>query len=387
LGNAPALFIRLLAAVLAILAVACGGPQEPVVAPAAGATPSGGPTPFFWEPAAADGEPPASSVDLDEIRPGGPPPDGIPPIDEPRFETVADAELADREPVMVVERDGETHVYPLAILTFHEIINDVIAGQPTLVTYCPLCNSALAFDPVVDGRVLDFGTSGRLWRSNLVMYDRQTQTLWSQFVGEAIVGELLGTELDRLPSAIVAWADARKARPNARVLSRDTGHERPYGSNPYVGYDTAEAPFLFDGDTGGPLEQIERVVAVGEDDPVAVPLTALEEQRVVPIKADGRELVVFWTPGTASALDTAALADGADVGASGVFEPVVDGQRLTFATAGEQHFADRQTGSHWTVLGEAVRGPLAGQRLHRVLHDDTFWFVQYAFRPETRIVR
>ncbi len=372
---------------LAIAAVACGGAQEPAAAPAVSATPSGAPTPFFWEPAAAGADPPASSVDLDEIRSGGPPPDGIPPIDAPRFETVADAEVADREPVMVVERAGETHVYPLAILTFHEIVNDVIAGQPTLVTYCPLCNSALAFDPVVDGRVLDFGTSGRLWRSNLVMYDRQTHTLWSQFVGEAIVGELVGTALERLPSAIVSWADVRTARPDARVLSRDTGHDRPYGSNPYVGYDTAEAPLLFDGDTGGPLAQIERVVAVGEDDPVAVPLTALEQQRVVPIEVDSEELVVFWAPGTASALDTAVLADGANVGASGVFEPVMDGQRLTFAAAGEQHFSDRETGSRWTVLGEAVDGPLAGRRLHRVLHDDTFWFVQYAFRPGTRIVR
>lgn len=380
------------AVALGLVLAACAGPPGSGAA-AGGATPAGSgadgsgaaATPFFWERAAAGAEPPASSVDLAEIRPGGPPPDGIPPIDEPRFTTVADADLADREPVMVVERDGETHVYPLAILTFHEIVNDVIAGQPTLVTYCPLCNSALAFDPVVDGRVLDFGTSGRLWRSNLVMYDRQTRTLWSQFVGEAIVGELLGTELPRLPSAIVAWSDARALRPDARVLSRDTGHDRPYGDNPYVGYDSAEDPLLFDGDSRGPLEQIDRVVAVGEDDPVAVPLAHLQERGVVPVQADGRDLVVLWTAGTASALDTAVLADGADVGATGVFEAVTGDRVLTFAADGEDHFTDAETGSRWTVLGEAVDGPLAGRRLTRVPHDDTFWFVQYAFRPQTRV--
>ncbi|CAN5777632.1 DUF3179 domain-containing protein [soil metagenome] len=388
--------VRVLAVTLSALAVGCGGTTAPGAAPASsvgatGATPatatSDEPTPFFWEPEAAGVPAPATSVNLDEIRPGGPPPDGIPPIDEPRFTAVAEAELADREPVMVVERGGETHVYPLAILTFHEIVNDVIAGEPTLVTYCPLCNSALAFDPVVDGRTLDFGTSGRLWRSNLVMYDRQTHTLWSQFVGEAVVGELLGTELERLPSAIVAWSDARAARPEAQVLSRDTGHDRPYGSNPYVGYDTAAAPFLFSGDTGGPLGQMERVVAVGEADPVALPLPALREQRVVPVEVDGRDLVVLWTPDTASALDTGVLADGADVGATGVFEPVADGRTLEFSAAGEDGFTDAQTGSRWTVLGEAVEGPLAGQRLTRVPHDDTFWFVQYAFRPGTRVAR
>ncbi len=324
---------------------------------------------------------------LDEIVSGGPPPDGIPPIDDPAYETIAEADrwLEDREPVMVVEVGDAARAYPLRLLTYHEIVNDSLGGRPLLVTYCPLCNSGLAFDPVVDGRVLDFGTSGRLWRSNLVMYDRPTRTLWAQFTGEAIVGELLGKELTRLPSSIVSWQTFREQRPDGDVLSRDTGHSRPYGNNPYVGYDGG-SPFLFEGETGGPLPQMARVVTVNRDaEAVAVPLDRLREDRVVDTQVDGEPLVVFWTPGTASALDTEKIPKGADVGATGVFSPVVDGEALRFTPEGDDTFVDDATGSRWNVLGTAVAGPLAGEQLEPAAHDDTFWFVQYAFRPDTRV--
>ena len=340
-----------------------------------------------WEAEAAGQDVPAS-VPLDEIRSGGPPPDGIPPIDEPVFESVAEAGewLEPQDPVMVIDHEGEARAYPLAVLTYHEIVNDEIAGDPVLVTYCPLCNSGLVFDPVVDGEVLDFGTSGRLWRSNLVMYDRATRSLWSQFTGESIVGDHLGVQLERLPMQMVALSEYEARWPEGDVLSRDTGYDRPYGNNPYVGYDSSEDPFLFDGDTDGPLPQMARVISTGgEADPVAYPWEALESERVVADVVDGEPVVVLWAPGTASALDTASISDGEDVGAAAVFHSVVDGQELTFEPDGDERFRDAETGSTWTVLGEAVDGPLAGTQLGRMTHDDTFWFVQHAFRPDTRV--
>jgi hypothetical protein len=382
--------VRLLL-LFALVAVGCApaaqqaAPANEGDTPAADATDADESPPFFWELPADQLDDVEHSVPLSDIISGGPPPDGIPPIDEPAYETIAQADewLEDREPVMVVRRDGAARAYPLRLLTYHEIVNDTLGGAPLLVTYCPLCNSGLAFDPVVDGRTLDFGTSGRLLYSNLVMYDRATHSLWQQFTGEGIVGEYTGAELERIPAAIVAWEDYKAADADGDVLSRETGHARPYGTNPYVGYDSASTPFLFDGPTGGPLPQIARVVAFGgEQDPIAVPLDVLREQRVV---ATG-DAVVLWTPGTASALDAAEVAGGADVGASGVFDATVDGQALTFTADGDDAFVDAQTDSRWTILGEAVDGPLAGKRLERLEHDDTFWFVQYAFRPETRVV-
>ena len=399
LGTASLLRSAAVLVMLALAAAACvgSGPasgdlsapsDEPDGPPGAtGGSESGDPPPWPWDATAA-GDHVRSAVPLDEIRPGGPPPDGIPPIDRPAFESVQDARrwLEPQDPVLIVEVDGDARAYPLAILTYHEIVNDVVAGRPLLVTYCPLCNSGLVFDRSVDGEVLDFGTSGRLWHSNLVMYDRATRSLWAQFTGEAIVGKRLGTRLQRLPAQVVALSTFATRWPQGRVLSRDTGHLRPYGSNPYVGYDSASAPLLFDGATAGPLPQMARVVTVGgETDPVAYPLETLRRQRAVADTVDGEPVVVLWTPGTASALDSASISDGGDVGATGVFRPVVGDRRLTFEPHGADRFRDTRTGSTWTVLGTAIDGPLAGSQLQRLAHDDTFWFVQYAFRPDTRV--
>lgn len=336
-----------------------------------------------------DTDDPPASVPLTEIRSGGPPPDGIPPIDNPVFEDVGAAGewLTDPDPVLVVDLDGDTRAYPLAIMTFHEIVNDEVAGEPLVVTYCPLCNSGLVFERTVDGEVLDFGTSGRLWNSNLVMYDRSSRSLWSQFTGEAIVGERLGTVLTQVPIQIVAFSDFAAQWPDGSVLSRETGHSRPYGNNPYTGYDSGESPFLFSGETGGPLPQMTRVVTTGGDtDPVAYPLETLQQARVVTDTVDGEPVVVLWAPGTASALDATDISEAKDVGATGVFRPVADGQELTLAPDGGEQFRDAETDSTWTVLGTAIDGPLEGAQLERVAHDDTFWFVQFAFRPDTRIV-
>lgn len=332
----------------------------------------------------------SSDFELAELISGGPPPDGIRPIDAPCFDTVAGAEewLEPNSPVMVVEVDDDTRLYPLAILTAHEIVNDVIGGEPVVVTYCPLCNSGLAFERTVEGQVLDFGTSGRLYRSNLVMYDRQTKSLWTQFLGQAVVGEdFVGTELTRLTTSLLAWADAAAASPDALVLARDSVPGREYGRNPYPGYEGSGDGFLFQGPRDDRLSPNDRVVGVGDGDTaVAIPLARLREERVVPLDVDGERLTVWWAPGQSSALDSSVIDEGVDVGSTAVFRTrLADGTELTFAAGEGSAFVDQQTGTTWNLLGQATAGPLAGSRLDGVPHDDTFWFVWFAFQPETSV--
>ena len=175
-------------------------------------------------------------LDPDLVVSGGPPPDGIPAIDEPTFQRADQVGwLEDEEPVLSLTVGEETRAYPLQVMTWHEIVNDTVDDVPVAVTYCPLCNSGVAFEREVDGRVLSFGTSGMLYADNLVMYDRQTESLWPQLTGQAAIGALTGQQLVAIPMGVVAWTDFRDANPTALVLTRDTGFDRPYGSNPYVG--------------------------------------------------------------------------------------------------------------------------------------------------------
>ncbi|MEM6783732.1 MAG: DUF3179 domain-containing protein [Bacteroidota bacterium] len=334
-------------------------------------------------------------VDLTSIRSGGPPRDGIPPLDAPTFVPIDEAEawLSDAEPVIVLELGGATVLYPLQILTWHEIVNDTVGGTPVSVTYCPLCNAAVAFErPEVDGERLTFGTTGNLRYSDLVMWDRQTETWWQQFTGTAIVGDLTGTQLTILPTALVSWAKARAAHPDAPVLSRNTGFDRPYGRNPYVGYDDeGRDPFLYDGEVGPQLPAMARIagVIVGDSDETeaarAYAFRDLAAARVVNDTLGGVPLLVVWQPGTASALDAEALADSRDVGATGVFRRTLttdDGSQMLTFEAALDGIVDAETGSTWTLFGEALAGPLAGQQLDRVAHHDVFWFVWSAFQPE-----
>ncbi|MDR7519421.1 MAG: DUF3179 domain-containing (seleno)protein, partial [Armatimonadota bacterium] len=238
----------------------------------------------------------------------------------------------------------------------------------------------------LEGQGYDFGTTGRLYKSALVIYDRQTESWWWQVSGKAIVGDLTGKRLTVLPSQIVSWAAFRGARPGGKVLSRETGHHRPYGRNPYVGYDHINAsPFLYTGERDPRLRPMERVVTVsirGED--VAYPFSRLERVGIVHDTVGGVPIVVFFQKGTASALDTSDLASGQDVGAAGVFMPVIDGRRLTFTARGMQ-IADDQTKSTWNILGQATAGRLSGRRLEPVVHGNHFWFSWASYRPGTRI--
>ena len=313
-------------------------------------------------------------------------PNGIPSVDFPRFVTPSSAAawLGGQEPVVSFELNGDPRAYPIQILTWHEIVNDVVGGAPVSVTFCPLCNSAIVFDRTLDGVVYDFGVSGNLRNSDLIMFDRQTLSWWQQLTGEGIVGRMAGQKLRFLPASITSFADFRAAYPNGKVLSRETGFRRAYGQNPYAGYDRADnPPFLFKGDTDGRLLPKERVVAVtiGDVD-AAFPLSILEKEQVVNYTVNGQDLVTFFKSGTTSALDRYSIEESRDVGSTGVFDVHLDGRKLTFrAEAGG--FVDNETGSLWNILGQAVAGPLSGKRLTPVLHGDHFWFAWGAFKPDT----
>lgn len=330
------------------------------------------------------------TVPLREIQEGGPPRDGIPAIDRPKFDTAAQASrwLRGQEPVVAVEYRGDARAYPLRVLIWHEIVNDVVGGEPMAVTFCPLCNAAIAFRRRAAGRVLDFGTTGKLRYFDLVMYDRQTESWWQQMTGEAIVGQLAGTRLEVVPAQIVSWHQFAQAYPRGRVLNQDTGHRRPYGTNPYVGYDDIRSsPFLYHGPRDGRLRPMERVVAFSlGGEAVAYPWEALRRVRVVNDRVGGQPVVVLWTPGTVSALDREEIANSRDVGAVGVFVRTAGGRELTFRFR-EERFEDAQTGSVWDVFGRAVHGRLRGHRMAAVVHGTYFWFAWAVFRPETRVVQ
>lgn len=282
-----------------------------------------------------------SSVDFKEILSGGPPKDGIPSIDSPQFVDLSDERIRDMaptEPVVGVIIDGEARAYPIAVLTWHEIVNDELAGVPITVTYCPLCNSSIVFDRRLDGRVLDFGTTGKLRNSDMVMYDRQTESWWQQYLGEAIVGELTGKRLKMLPSRLESFENFKNRAPNGRVLVPNDPTMRSYGQNPYAGYDSAGFPFLYRGDLPGYINPMIRVVVV---DGKAWAFPLLIEKGAV---KDGN-LEITWSKGQNSALDARTISEGVDVG------------NITARRGGKD-----------------------------VVHDVTFAFVYHAFHNGKRIV-
>ena len=407
------------APLLALLLAACGGgadgpppaTQVPTAArtpsPAASASPASAPAPppapTPAEREFEDGEERTAralerafprldlarrTVSLADITPVLPP-DGIPAIDAPRFEAAAAAGewLAPQEPVIAFGRGGEARAYPLQIMTWHEIVNDTVGGEPVIVTYCPLCNSAIAFSRVVGGETRTFGVSGSLRRSDLIMYDRETQTLWQQFTGEAIVGRDAGAELEFLPAQLVSFAEFAAAWPDGLVLTRETGHARSYGENPYALYDTRSATLFPAEPRDGRLPAKERVLALElNGETAAFPFGALAERLVIEATVGGEAVVAFWQPGQVSALDGSAIAASRGVGSAGAFRPVLGGERLTFEARGGA-IADAGTGSRWDALGRAVEGPLAGARLEPLVSGSHFWFAWAAFRPDTRVVR
>ena len=335
---------------------------------------------------------PEPLVNPSEIISGGPPPDGIPSIDEPAFISIEEANewLVDAEPVVYLEISGEAHAYPVQVLIWHEIVNDTVGDVPVTVTYCPLCNSAVSYSREINGVTTTFGTSGRLFASALVMYDRATESLWTHFDGRAVVGVLTGEVLEPIPSPLLAWSDFKTAYPDGVVLDREaTGHSRPYGENPYGGYDDPGAtPFLFRGTVDDRAVAMERVVGVALDGEArAWTLEAIsgDTAKATNSTVGDSPVVIFWKGGQSSALDSAQVAGGRDVGSVGVFSPTVDGRPLTFS-ADAGGFVDEETATTWDVTGIATEGPLASSQLERIHHLDTFWFSWSTYQPGTDLI-
>ena len=247
-------------------------------------------------------------VEFSEIISGGPPKDGIPAIDTPEFLTASNInDIGKNEPVIYIKNGPHVKAYPFRILMWHEIVNDTIGDIPVTVTYCPLCNAAVVFDRRINDKVLDFGVSGKLRHSDMIMYDRQTESWWQQFLGKSIVGDMMGVELKRLPARIVPFSEYRQFYPDGEVLVSSHPMIRPYGENPYVKYDSASTPFLYKGRYDGPGSPMSYVIGVGKD---AWLLTDLKKMN----QFSHDDLIIEWQEGMNSSLDTSKIADGRDIG-------------------------------------------------------------------------
>ncbi len=286
-----------------------------------------------------------TSINLARVKDGGPPRDGIPSIDEPMFVPLAEIDnLTDAEPVIGLAINGEAKAYPLRILTWHEIVNDTIGGTPVAVTYCPLCNSSIVFERTVNGNTVEFGTTGKLKDSNLIMYDRGGDNWWQQFTGEAVAGAATGYKLDLVPSRLQSFGEFKAENPDGSVLVPNNPQFRPYGNNPYVGYDLAGAPFLYDGQLPDYINPMERVVIVRREGIEPLILTMNKISDAGSLNIEGYELT--WTAGQNSALDQRDISKGRDVG---------------------------------TVLVQRDGKD--------IVYDVTFAFVAHAFHPDVRIAQ
>lgn len=309
-------------------------------------------------------------IPLEKIKSGGPPKDGIPSIDNPKFIPASEATfVSDDEIVVGLRINGETKAYSLSILVWHEIINDYLGDTPVSVTYCPLCYSTQVFDRRINGQVVEFGVSGKLYNSNLVMYDRLTDSLWSEIMGKAIVGELTGYELDRIPFDLVKWGDWKTLYPETIILATDTGYQRPYGTDPYGDYYT-DPRVLF------PIENQDsrmtpKEVIVGFTDGKnhkAYRLADLELAKVVNDEIGDKKLLLFSNSPTMVR----------------IFDRTINGKTLEFEISDDK-LIDKNTNSEWNVEGVAVEGSLKGIKLTRLVHEPGFWFAWAAFYPDTEV--
>jgi len=291
-----------------------------------------------------------SQIDLTEVMSGGVGRDAIPSIDHPRFISFAEYQniqgIDAMEPVIGLSVNGEFRAYPLRVMIWHEIVNDVVGDVPVAVTYCPLCNTSVVFDRRVDVRVLEFGTTGNLRHSDLIMYDRQTESWWQQYGGQAIVGEYAGHELDILASRLESLAEFGDRAPEGQVLVPSDPSARDYSANPYVGYDRAASPMLFRGKVPRGVSPMMRVIAIN-DTAFALPLLQREGELT------HNDLAINWTAGQRTALGHRQISSGEDVGSVRVQRKGDDVPHVvTFAFA---FFAFHPEGVLFTPQGE-VRG-------------------------------
>ncbi len=328
------------------------------------------------------------SIEFSELQSGGPPKDGIPALTDPKFITIDEASkwLKDEEPVIFLKHGNIVKGYPLQILIWHEIVNDKIDSVPVIVTFCPLCYSAIVFNRKIGKMTVMFGVSGLLRNSDLVMYDSYTESFWQQFTGESIVGNYTGTKLKTLPAQIISFKEIKESYPEATILSRETGYNRKYGMNPYSGYDDIDqSPFMFKGKVDDRLPPNEKVIGIKKTCYTkAYPYSITNEEHVINDALNGTKFVVFHSEGAVSALDSQFIMDSRDVGSTGVFFSEIDGSELTFKYSNGK-FIDNETLSLWDITGKSVMGVLRGKQLNRIESGDYFAFAWFAFYPDSKI--
>ncbi len=319
--------------------------------------------------APTDGEETNAIVPLSQIVSGGPGRDGIPSIDRPKFLSVQEANLQNGDLVLGLEINGDVRAYPLDILVWHEIVNDTVGDEPVAVTYCPLCFTNQVFKRTVEGEVVEFGTSGKLYNSNLVMYDRSTESYWSQALGQAIVGERTGYVLERVPFDVGYWEDWKALNPDTKVLSRDTGWGRPYGADPYGNYYTSQSIYFPISNYDDRLGLKEIIVGLEHGGTYrAYQLSKIEAEHTINDNIAGSNvLLTSHYPFMVRA-----------------FDRTIDGQVLGFEYK-DGVMTDRQTDSVWNFDGVAIEGEYAGKQLERLPFDQGFWFEWVAFHPETEL--
>ena len=302
--------------------------------------------------------------------------DRIPPLDHPAYDPVEGGDwLASDDPVLGYEAaDGQAYAYPTKILNFHEIVNDELGGVPVLISYCPLCRSGVVYDRRLNGQLLSFGNTSALYQSDLVMYDRETLSYWFQVSGEAIVGELMGARLEALPSLTTSWAQWRSLHPQTLVLSRETGYIRNYDRDPFAGYEDRinRGAYPFPVTDAARDDRLEAGALV-----LGVELNG--EARAYPIEELGDAVTADELGG-----ERIVVLSRAEGPTAAAFRPEAGGRRLTFELR-DGRFVDRETGSEWSLAGEALSGELAGQRLEAMPPRTTFWFAYVAAFPEATV--
>ena len=328
-------------------------------------------------------------VSFADILSGGPPKDGIPAIDEPRF---IDREAVDwlgaQESILLYEGENVLRIYPIQILMYHEIVNDVVDGLPLAITYCPLCNTGVAFATLdYRGEPLSLGVSGRLRFSNMIMYDRQTESWWQQGTGRSITGSYAGSQLRILPLQLISWSQAqdysRELNKPLEILSRETGHSRRYGRNPYPGYDKSATPFLYRGpQLSDEFDPLERVLAVMHKEQwTYLPFSRLSDERLVMLTLAGDPIIFIYDEGVNSPLDGPEVSSGRDVGSARAYLATHEGNALAFSLRADGLLEDRG-GTVWTRQGLAQSGPLKGSRLANLSSVNHFWFSWTSFLAE-----
>jgi Protein of unknown function (DUF3179) len=321
-------------------------------------------------------------IPLDQIVSGGPPRDGIPSIDNAKFVSSEEASsnfLQGSDLVIGLEINGDVRAYPLKILVWHEIVNDAVGGTSVAVTYCPLCFTSQVFNRTIDGQAVEFGTSGKLYNSNLVMYDRTSESLWSQAMAKGIVGKHAGKDLERIPFDVAAWNEWKKLHPEGKVLSIDTGFGRPYGVDPYGNYYT-EPNILFPvshkDDRLGPKE-----IVIGLEDNgnhKAYLISDIENKKVVNDAIGNKQIaLVSLEPFMVRVFDRSI----AQLESSG---SQVTTLQLEYESSSNL-LVDKGTETKWNFDGEAVEGSMKGKSLARLPLDEGFWFSWVAFHPDTEV--